>query len=1044
MVEMEEQVLEFWKKNDIFHKRVELNKNSKKYYSFIDGPITANNPMGMHHTWGRSLKDIIQRFWAMRGYDQRYQNGFDCQGLWVEVEVEKALGLDSKKAIEEFGLAEFSAKCKERVNKYSQLLTDQSLRLGQWMHWDNSYYTHTDTNISYIWYFLKTCYQNNWLIKDNLPMPWCTRCGTSLSQHEQHDSYKELKHTSVYVKFPLKSSNSKEDFPEYLLVWTTTPWTLTANTAVAAHPNLTYVKVKQKNEIFYLVKTRMKILKGDYKILEELTGLAFAGRIYYSPFNYLESQSKVKHRVVLWEDVGGEEGTGFVHIAPGCGAEDFNLSKKHKLSVLTPIDEFGIFDQDYNEFEGLSTKEASELAVQVLDNKKLLYLKELYEHRYPTCWRCHEELVFRLVEEWFIDCEEIRPKLKEAAKEVIWEPKFYGKRMQDWLNNMGNWCISRKRYWGLPLPFYECKACGELTVIGSKNELLERAVEGLNSLKELHRPWIDKVKIECPKCGKKVSRIKEVGDCWLDAGIVPFSTLNYLENKEYWEKWFPAQSVCEMREQIRLWFYSLLFMSVTLTGKPPYKKVICHEKVHDQKGLPMHRSWGNAIWFEDAVKEMGADLLRWNSAKQPLAQIMKFGYNLKKELMPFFLTVWNVYSFFATFANLDKFKPDLKEFKKLLEEKEQPLLDRWLLSELNQLIKDVTKYYEKANFRQVTLELEKFVDQLSTWYIRRSRRRFWKNENSSEKASAYYSLYETLMTLTKLLAPITPFFSEILYQNLKSSINDKAPLSIHLCDIPKSQKNLLDKELNIKMDMILELVKLGRSVRSTENLRLRQPLQKVKIWSRNKQDVQIIKEFEQVLLNELNVKKLEIINKPEVLFKLFLKPNYKLLGPKLKGEIELLEKALADIPQKKVLEAFHSKQQTLNIDLKENKKLTLQLNKELVLEAKAKGTLAVAFGSDYAIAFETELTDELVKEGYARDIVRHLQDLRRKQEFAVNDNIIIYYDSNNVLDQVFNQFSEYIQSETLANEIKKTQLEANNYKVKIQGNSLLLKLEQST
>ena len=1041
MVSLEEGVLRFWEKENVFLKRVELNQSSDKIYSFIDGPITANNPMGMHHTWGRSLKDMIQRFWAMRGYKQRFQNGFDCQGLWVEVEVEKDLGLNSKKAIEEYGLAEFSKKCNERVDKYSTIITEQSIRLGQWMFWDNSYYTHTDTNISYIWYFLKTCYDKGWLIKDYLPMPWCARCGTSLSQHEQHDSYKEMTHTSVYVKFPLKRKESNDSKNEFLLVWTTTPWTLTANTAVAVHPDLKYVRVKQGKDVYYLLKSRLNVLKEDYHILDELPGRKLVDLLYTTPLNYLESQTSVTHKVVSWKDVGETEGTGIVHIAPGCGAEDFGLSKIYNLDVLTPIDEFGVFYKNYNEFANQPVDEVSKEVILTLEESGLLYSKEQYKHRYPTCWRCHEELVFRLVEEWFIECNEIRPLLKAAVKKVVWEPKYYEKRMQDWLNNMGNWCISRKRYWGLPLPFYECESCKTLTILESKDELLEKAVEGLENLQELHRPWIDDVKIKCPKCGKKVSRIKEVGDCWLDAGIVPFSTLKYLEDREYWQQWFPAQSVCEMREQIRLWFYSLLFMSVTLTGEPPYKRVIVHEKVHDKNDRPMHRSWGNAIWFEDAVKEMGADLLRWYSTKQPLNQTMKFGYYLKKELMPFFMTIWNVYSFFATFANLDKFKPSVKEYKKMLEESNMPLLDKWLYSKLHVLINNTTKNYERSQYRNVTLELEKFVEELSTWYIRRNRRNFWKSESNEEKLSAYYSLYETLMTLVKILAPITPFFSEYLYQNLTYSSNQNTPLSVHLCDFPKSKKKFIDSKLNEKMEKVLEIVRLGRSIRSKENLRLRQPLQQLKIWCRNTKDQQKVKEFQDLILAELNTKKLTFLKKPETLFILTVKPNYQQLGPKLRGEIGLLEQALESLSQRKILEAFHTKEQILEIKLLNDKILSLNLEEDLKLEAIAKGTLAVAIGKEFAIALETEVTEELRLEGLARDTIRLLQEMRRKESFQVNDQIIVYFDGNETIQKVFKEFKEYIESEILAIAIEQKEATDQFNKVELQGNEIFVKLK---
>ena len=1041
LLALELDVLEFWEQNKVFEKLVEKNSQSTKNYSFIDGPITANNPMGLHHAWGRSIKDLIQRYWAMKGYEQRFQNGFDCQGLWVEVEVERDLGLNSKKAIEEFGLENFSNKCKERIDHYSSLITKQSKRLGQFMDWENSYYTHTDTNISYIWYFLKKCHENGWIIKGNFPMPWCTRCGTSLSQHEQHDSYKEMQHKAVFTKFPLVSQQKKEQEKSYLLVWTTTPWTLTANTAVAVHPDLNYCKVVKDKEILYLVESKLSLLNGDYEVLDVFPGKELLGLKYESPFNHLSAQKGVKHRVIEWIEVSGEEGTGFVHIAPGCGAEDYELSKIHKLAIISPIDDYGIFLKEFDEFQGLFVTETSEEVVESLRKRGLLLKTEEFTHRYPTCWRCHEELVFRLVQEWFIDSEHIRPLLKEATTKVEWVPSFYGKRMIDWLNNMGNWCISRKRYWGLPLPFFECKSCGELTVIGTKEELFEKAVDGLDNLKELHRPWIDDVKIKCPKCNKIVSKVTEVGDCWLDAGIIPFSTLKYLEDPEYWNKWFPAEAVCEMREQIRLWFYSLLFMSVTLKGEPPYKRVVVHEKVHDKDGRAMHRSWGNAIWFAEAADKVGAEIIRWASAKQQLSQTLNFGYHLENELKPFFLTVWNIYSFFATFANLDQFKPNDKQIGNL---KSQPYLDKWLLSTLNGLVKQVRKNLDKMNFKNATAEIEQFVDQLSTWYLRRSRRRFWKHENSEEKLSGYYALYETLLTLSKILAPFVPFFSEKLYQNLTKFTNTKMPASVHLCAYPKFMKSNYDKEINEKMDVVLQVVKLGRSARSASNFRLRQPLSEIIVWSKDKKLEDALSEFKNEIQSELNVKNLRFANNPEKLLEFKLKLNYQVLGPKLRGEITLLEDKIEEIDQKIVIDAYYKKDQVLEVVLDPSKKpLKLILHDDLILEAIPLGERSIAVSEKFAVAINTKITEDLLLEGFARDIVRHIQNLRKEEGLQVTDKITINYKTKGKLEQAFTKFTDYICTETLTTNLTRKEKLTKGQKLTIQGEELILSLSKN-
>ena len=622
-VEIEKKILEFWQKNKIFEKVRNKNKGNKPW-SFLDGPITANNPMGVHHAWGRTYKDIYQRFKAMQGYDQRFQNGFDCQGLWLEVETEKELKFNSKKDIEKFGLANFSKVCRDRVEKFSKVQTEQSIKLGQWMDWKNSYYTMSDENIEAIWYFLKKCYEKGWLYKGTKVLPWCIRCGTSSSQHEMSDEgYAELTHPSVYIKAKLKNKQN-----EYLLIWTTTEWTLSSNVAVAVNPNLNYVKVKKEGNIYYLSKSNINKIGGDYSILSTLKGKELLGLEYESFYQSLDFQKRIIHKVIPWEEVGEEEGTGIVHIAPTCGAEDYELGKKEKLPIIIPaLDEEGVYNKGFGWLSGKRiSKELKKEIIEDLKKRNVLYKIEDYKHRYPVCWRCKEELVFRLSSEWFIKADEIRPLMKKAAKTVRWEPEHVGKLMQDWLLNMGDWNIGRRRYWGLPLMFYECK-CGHLEVIGSLEELRRKAIDKkiVDNLPELHRPWIDEVKIKCSKCREIVSRNKEVGDCWLDAGIVPFSTLKYFRDKTYWKKWFPAELVIEMRAQVRLWFYSLLFMSVTLENKAPYKNVFAYEEVRDEKGESMHKSKGNAIWFDEALEKMGADIMRWIYCSQNPLFNLKFG-----------------------------------------------------------------------------------------------------------------------------------------------------------------------------------------------------------------------------------------------------------------------------------------------------------------------------------------------------------------------------------------------------------------------------------
>ncbi|MCL2815529.1 MAG: class I tRNA ligase family protein, partial [Oscillospiraceae bacterium] len=625
-VQMERDILDLWDERRCFEKLREKNKDNKRF-RFIDGPITANNPMGIHHAWGRSIKDIVLRYRAMNGYSCQYRNGFDTQGLWVEVEVEKELGFTDKKDVEAYGMANFTNKCVERIKRYSGVITAQSKRLGQWMDWDNSYFTHTDENISAIWHFLQICHKNGWIAKAHRPMPWCPRCGTSLSEHEMSGSHKDITHTAVFAVAKIKSA----DFD--VLVWTTTPWTLSANMALAVNPELDYALVKCENfeRPLVLAKNAIKHIEGEKQVIRLLKGAELTSLEYETFLPLLPVQKEAGiHKIIPWEDVGADEGSGVVHIAPGCGAQDYDLGKKFSLPEICPIDEAGIFGEDYGFLSKKTAAGAAELIFDELKKQGKLFKIHEYTHSYPVCWRCKTEVLFRLVREWYIKTGEVKPKLIEAAESVSWDPPFMGKRMADWLNNMGDWNISRKRFYGLPLPFYPCEACGRLTVVGSKNELIDLCGEAARNLPELHRPWIDELKLKCPGCGASVSRIPEVGDVWLDAGIVPFSTLGYFDDRAEWEKNYPAQWEIEMQEQVRLWFYSQLFMSVTITGKAPYEKVQTHARVIQEDGSEFHKT-GFMIRFEEAADKMGADVIRYLYAGAPTSSDVRFGFTLGEE-----------------------------------------------------------------------------------------------------------------------------------------------------------------------------------------------------------------------------------------------------------------------------------------------------------------------------------------------------------------------------------------------------------------------------
>jgi isoleucyl-tRNA synthetase len=841
-IEVEKEILEFWKKNDIFNKLRTKNKNNKKF-SFIDGPITANNPMGVHHAWGRTYKDVIQRFKAMQGFHQRYQNGFDCQGLWVEVEVEKELGFNSKKEIENYGLDKFSKSCRSRVNKYSKVQTQQSIRLGQWMDWDNSYFTLADKNIEHIWHFLKKCHEKKWLYKSNRGMPWCYRCGTSLSQHELADSYTEMVHDSVFVLFKLK------DKDEHLLVWTTTPWTLPANMAVAVNPKVDYVKVKFEDKVFYVGKKIAETLLDKPKILDIVKGKELVNLEYEAPFNYLPINKENSYHIIEYDGVGEEEGTSFLHVAPSCGEEDNLLGKKHNLKDVTPLDDSGIYEEGFGDFSGKHVRKVNKEVIETLKSQDKLFKLLKYKHRYPKCWRCKEELVFRSVPEWFLASDEIRPLMKKEAKKIFWQPEHAGKLMQDWLDNMQDWAISRKRYWGLPLMFYDCK-CGHLEVIGSLKELKEKSIDPklVDNLPELHRPWIDEIKIKCPECNEEVTREKDVGDCWLDAGIVPFSTLNYLEDKKHWKEWFPAEVVTEMREQIRLWFYSMLFMSVTLENTSPYKKVLAYEKVHDEKGNPMHKSTGNTVWFDDAVEKIGADVMRYLYSSQNPMFNLNFGYTPAQEVLKDLKVIWNLGNYVNTYCKS-------KKYEKLRVE------DSWILSRLENTKKDVLDSLEK-------LEINKAIESISSFLINDLSRSYGKFiRNSLDDKNVQGVLSTCFLEGLKLLAPFLPFITEKLYLDLS-----KEKESIFLESYPEANSKLINKELEKQMELVQQIIQDALAKREEAQIGVKWPLQRLKVFC-DEENSLAISTLESIIKNQVNVKEILTENSKKYSLELDLKLN---------------------------------------------------------------------------------------------------------------------------------------------------------------------------
>jgi isoleucyl-tRNA synthetase len=986
MPALEKRIQAWWDEHGIMELYLRRNARARERFSFIDGPITANGPMGVHHAWGRTYKDLFQRYQTMLGKRQRYQNGFDCQGLWVEVEVEKELGLKSKRDIERYGVAEFVERCKERVYRFSAIQTQQSIRLGYWMDWDNSYYTLSDENNYTIWQFLKRCHQRGWIYKGHDVMPWCPRCGTGISEHEiVTEGYQERTHASLYVRFPLRERPG-----ESLLVWTTTPWTLAANVAAAVHPDLTYVKVRDSEGVYYLAKgTLGRAISRPHEVLAELPGRDLIGLTYAGPFDELPAAAGVTHPVIAWEEVSETEGTGIVHIAPGCGKEDFALGKAHDLAVLAPIDESGVYVEGYDWLTGRYAGDVAQPIIDHLRGKGLLYRAEPYTHRYPVCWRCATDLVFRLVDEWFIGMDGLREPLMRVTREITWVPEFGLERELDWLRNMDDWMISKKRYWGLALPIFECGRCGWFDVIGGEDELQARAVQGWEEFAghTPHRPWIDAIRITCERCGALVPRIKDVGNPWLDAGIVAMSTLDYRHNRAYWEEWFPADLISEsFPGQFRNWFYSLLTMSTALEDRAPTRTIFSYALMRDEHGREMHKSWGNAIPFDEAADRAGADVMRWLFITHNPAVNLNFGYTILGEVVRrFILTLWNSYSFFVTYARLEGFDPT----KARAPLAERALLDRWIVARLHQTTGEVRAGLEGYDPPRAGRAIESFVDDLSNWYIRRNRRRFWKTDAAVEQpAAAYLTLWECLVGLAKLLAPMMPFLAEELYQNLVRSVDQSAPVSVHLCDFPTVDEAAVDRALLADMAAVLKIVGLGRAARSKAGVKVRQPLARALIKVRERGETAAVERLGDQIADELNVKELVVIQRADDLVSYGIRPNLPKLGPKYGKRLGAIRQALAAVEPVVVAHAV-SEGRPIPLALDGG---TVELAPdEVLVDMQPRPGFAAVEEDGYLVGLDTALTPALIEEGMARDFIRAVNDARKEAGLNVEDQIDLWY-----------------------------------------------------
>lgn len=1007
-IETEHEVLKFWEENDCYNKRKAKNEG-KERFRFIDGPITANNPMGIHHAWGRTLKDTFIRYKYMNGYDCRCQNGFDSQGLWVEVEVEKELGFKTKRDIENYGMDKFTHKCVDRVKHFSGIIAEQSKRLGQWMQWDNSYYTNTDQNIEGIWHFLKTCDDNGWIQREYKPMPWCPRCGTSLSEHEMTGSYKNITHNSVFFKLPIIGTNSK------ILVWTTTPWTLSSNVALAVNPEIDYVEVKIKSDenTLILAKNAIKYLGEDKEeVLRMFKGEELVGKSFDTCFPEFEAQAKIEHKIVAWEDVDAEEGTGVVHIAPGCGVEDNELGKRLGLPEVMPVDDMGIILPGFGFMTGKNTSDVANDVFEELEKRNKLYKVMPYEHSYPVCWRCKSEVIYRLVPAWYIRTAELKPRLIKAANSVKWEPEANGKRMLDWLNNMGDWNISRKRYYGMPLPFYACEKCGKVHVIGSKEELRAKAVkpEMVDALPELHRPWIDEIEIGC-ECGATVKRVPEIGDVWLDAGIVPFSTTGYFTDKEEWRKNFPAEWVVEMREQVRLWFYSLLFMSVVLEDRAPYERVLCHSSVIQENGQKFSKT-GFMIRFDDAAEKIGADTVRYMYVGAPVANDVRFGYNLGDEARRKLLGFYNAYTFFETYAKIDK--PNFEGYTP--DKNAMSITDKWLVIRTNEFIRKATAQMDDYKAYNVIKDFEIFVDDISNWYIRTNRRRFWKTGDENDKKIAYWTLFNAINTCVKVMAPIIPFMTEGIWQNLTRKVLPSSEISVHLSDWPTVLEGFEDDGILEETANARDIIAVAMRLRNENQIKVRQPLAKLFVAA-SEEEFSKIKVYEKNILDELNIKEMVQVTDSSVLEDNYLQVNFRAAGAVLKGDVNKMKQALEAATAEEMAE-YTAKAKAGEAVLVKGFDTAYDPSIFTVMSKTKEGIVSAECQNKTIVALDTVLTEELVKEGTVRDTVRQCQLIRKEAGYEVEQRVVMAISGGS--DYVMNALNEskaHMLSELLADDI---------------------------
>lgn len=999
IAENEKAISAYWKEIDLLHQCVSQREDGKQFV-FFEGPPTANGKPGIHHVIARTLKDYVCRYKTMQGYQVKRKAGWDTHGLPVEIEVEKRLGLNDKTEIESYGIEAFNKQCRESVFEYEGLWRDMTERMAYLIDLDDPYITLNDDYIESVWHILDKMHKEGYIYEGHKILPYCPRCGTGLASHEVAQGYKEIKSNTLIAKFKLVGKDN-----EYFLAWTTTPWTLASNVALTVSPTETYVKAKQGEEVYYLSKTLApKVLGEDFEVLEEVLGTELEYMEYEQLMPFVKPDKKAFF-VLVGDFVTTEDGTGIVHTAPAFGEDDYNVCKKYNLPVLQPVNDEGKYvgtpwDGRYVMEDGLDVE-----IIKYLASENKIYKKEKVEHNYPHCWRCATPLLYYAKPSYYIEVTKFKDKLIENNNEVNWFPDYVGeKRFGNWLENLNDWAISRSRYWGTPLNIWRCE-CGHETTIGSRKELKEKAIETIDETIELHRPYVDDVHIECEHCKKPMTRVKDVVDVWFDSGAMPFAQHHYpFEHKDDFDGLFPADFICEGIDQTRGWFYSLLAISTFMTGKTPYKNVLVNDLILDKDGKKMSKSKGNTVDPFALFDQYGADVLRWYLlyVSPPWVPTRFDVEGLKEVQSKFFGTIKNVYNFFVLYANTDEINP--REF--YIEPKDRAELDCWILSKFNRLKQEVEQDLAVFEVTKVVRNIQDFVNEdLSNWYIRRSRRRFWETGLTDDKKSVYNTTYEILVELSQMIAPFAPYLSEEMYHNLTGK------LSVHLSTYPVCDETMLDTALEEKMDLVKNLVTLGRASREKVKIKVRQPIQKVLVDASYEE---IMGDLVPLMKEELNVKEVVFSSDLQQYISYRLKPNLPVLGRLLGAKMRFFQKELAQLDAKEVVESLHlGKEVTMNLD---GEPFTLS-EEHVLITIDSKEGFDVESHEGLFIILDTQLTDELIEEGFVREFISRIQQMRKANDYEMMDHIRIFYTATETLTKAIENHAEFIKSETLADEL---------------------------